>query len=507
MKNIGLGIKNDIKRRWEHYGADYKDGMHYKSLSSSFFLFFACLAPAVTFGGVLGIYTNGAIGAVEMILASAFCGIIFALFSGQPLTILGGTGPMLVITAMLYKLSQSLGLDFMGVYFWVGIWTAFFTILAAVTNLSNIMKHFTRFTDEIFSALISVIFIYEAISSIAKIFMKQDGNQLYDVALLSLILAMGTYFIASNLSRLRQTRYLNRFMREFLSDFGPIIAIASMSVIAFSLNEVNLDVLPAPDKFGTTSGREWLVNPLSVPVWVMLVSAVPALFVTILVFLDQNITARLINSPDHKLKKGDAYHWDMLVVGILIAICSFFGLPWLVAATVRSLNHVRGLAIFKDVKNEDGGIVENKIQSVRETRISGLIIHVLLGTTLLILPVIKQIPMAILYGLFLYMGIVSMKGNQFFERLSLWIMDSELYPEKHYTHKAPMSVIHKFTFIQLVSLIILWVVKVSPAGLLFPLFIAFLVPLRFKMKSMFKPEHLECLDTEEEAQDEELHWN
>jgi hypothetical protein len=506
MNKLGQGIKEDIARRFKFYKSDYTDGFHYKSLSSSFFLFFACLAPAVTFGGILGIYTDGAMGAVEMILASAICGIVFAFISGQPLTILGGTGPMLVITAMLFQLSNSLGLEFLSAYFWVGIWTAILTMIAAVTNLSKIMKYFTRFTDEIFAALISVIFIYEAVNSIRKTFLETDTIENHSVAFLTLLLALGTFVIANGIAHLRKTRFLNRFMREFLSDFGPVIAISCMTLVALNFQTVNLASLPAPSEFGSTSGREWLVDIWALPVWARWASIIPAFFVTILVFLDQNITARLINTPEHKLSKGDSYHWDMLLVGVLIGICSLFGLPWLVAATVRSLNHVRGLAVFKDIKNADG-TVENKIISTRETRISGLLIHMMLGGALLVLPMIKLVPMAILYGLFLYMGIVSMKGNQFFERLSLWFMDPELYPEKHYTHKIPMKTIHKFTLIQLLGLIILWVIKVSPAGILFPLFIALLVPLRTKLTKYFSSEQLDYLDSEEEASEEVDHWS
>jgi len=40
---------------------------------------------------------------------------------------------------------------------------------------------------------------------------------------------------------------------------------------------------------------------------------------------------------------------------------------------------------------------------------------------LLLLPWLKSIPMAVLYGLFLYMGVVSISGNQFFERLKLFV--------------------------------------------------------------------------------------
>ena len=43
------------------------------------------------------------------------------------------------------------------------------------------------------------------------------------------------------------------------------------------------------------------------------------------------------------LQKGGGYHLDLFIVAILIIICSLFGLPWFVAATVLSINHVRSL--------------------------------------------------------------------------------------------------------------------------------------------------------------------
>ena len=92
-------------------------------------------------------------------------------------------------------------------------------------------------------------------------------------------------------------------------------------------------------------------------------------------------------------------------------------LPWLVAATVRSLNHVRSLATVEHTP-AGGGERHERIIHVEETRLTGLAIHLLIGGSLLLLPVLRLIPMAVLYGIFLYMGIVSMHGNQFFERLS-----------------------------------------------------------------------------------------
>jgi len=69
-----------------------------QALAGTIFLFFACLSPAVTFGLLFSEATEKHLGVVEMILSSGISGIIYSLFSGQPLCILGATGPELAYT-------------------------------------------------------------------------------------------------------------------------------------------------------------------------------------------------------------------------------------------------------------------------------------------------------------------------------------------------------------------------------------------------------------------------
>lgn len=48
-------------------------------------------------------------------------------------------------------------------------------------------------------------------------------------------------------------------------------------------------------------------------------------------------------SPFSLEQKGCGYHLDLFWVGILMAVCSFMGLPWYVAATVISIAHIDSL--------------------------------------------------------------------------------------------------------------------------------------------------------------------
>lgn len=511
------GIVRDIRRRLPHYAQDFRAGFERKCIASVLFLFFACLAPAVTFGGIMGVYTGGQIGTVEMLVASAACGILYSLLAGQPLIILGGIGPLLIFTVILYQLCGDLGFEenFLSVYGWVGLWTAFFTMLLAATNASNLMRYFTRFTDEIFSVLMSLIFIYEAVKAIVIIFQESfrqniaDPTASHDKAFLSLLLALGTYQIAIMLLRFRRSHYLLPWMREFLADFGPSIALASMALVAFWLrDQVDLATLEVGTGLGTTSGRDWLVDLTAVPLWVVFAAAGPAALATVLVFLAQNITARLVNSPQNKLQGSESYHWDLAVVGGLIGGCSFFGFPWLCAATVRSLAHVRALSEVEEVVTQSGSSQERVIH-VTENRVTALVIHLLIAGSLFYLAQLKYLPMAALYGIFLYMGMVSLQGVQFIERLSLWLMDSALYPATHYIRRVPLRTIHLFTLVQFLCLVVLCIINVIPYDwlrILFPVFIALLIPVRRLINRFFDEKHLAILDADEDPEEESSHW-
>ncbi|MCH2182569.1 MAG: sodium bicarbonate transporter family protein [Mariniblastus sp.] len=519
------GLIDDIKRRKPYYWDDYKEGFSTKVLASTIFLYFACLANAVAFGLLTSVATGGEIGTTEMLVVTAIGGISFAIFSGQPLTILGGTGPIVIFTGLLYLACKSFDIPFLPTYAWVGVWSGIMLIICAVTDLSYLMKYFTRFTDEIFAALVALIFIVEALKDVYHAFtdpLPGQSQVSLDTAFLTLILALGTFSIARNLRAFRNSHYLRWTIREFLADFGPSIAIGAMTVVAvyFGALSANLDLFGwimsigtpegvqlktagVPETFGPSVDRPWLIDMFAVPTWVWFGSIVPAFMATILLYLDQNITTRLVNSPVNKLKKGAGYHLDLMVVGLITLVGSVFGLPWMVAATVHALNHVKSLATTEVVK--EGGERKEKIKSVRENRVSALLVHLLIGLSLLMLPIVNLIPNAVLFGLFLYMGFTTLGGNDFFDRVRLWVTDPALYPKTHYIRKVPMRTIHMFTALQFGGLAALWILKMTkiqgfPLGILFPLLIALLVPFRMSFTKFFDAKDLEILDSEEDEE-------
>ena len=43
----------------------------------------------------------------------------------------------------------------------------------------------------------------------------------------------------------------------------------------------------------------------------MFLAGVLGFSLSLLFFMDQNISAAMVNSPENRLKKGNAYHWDL----------------------------------------------------------------------------------------------------------------------------------------------------------------------------------------------------
>ena len=103
------GLINDIKRKYPHYKSDFVDAFKsFKCLVAFIFVYFAAIAPCVTYGGLLSKKTDNWIGLSESILATALGGIIFGLCSGQPLMIVGVTGPVLIFEQTIYSVRRIL---------------------------------------------------------------------------------------------------------------------------------------------------------------------------------------------------------------------------------------------------------------------------------------------------------------------------------------------------------------------------------------------------------------
>lgn len=179
------------------------------------------------------------------------------------------------------------------------------------------------------------------------------------------------------------------------------------------------------------------------------------------------------------------------MVGVMLGVCSIMGLPWFVAATVLSISHVNSLKVESECSAPGE---QPKFLGIREQRVTGLMIFVLMGLSVFMTSVLKFIPMPVLYGVFLYMGVSSLKGIQFFDRIKLFGMPAKHQPDLIYLRYVPLWKVHIFTVIQLTCLVLLWVIKASAAAVVFPMMVLALVFIRKLMDLCFTKRELSWLD-------------
>ncbi|KAI8777669.1 sodium-driven chloride bicarbonate exchanger [Biomphalaria glabrata] len=558
------GLINDIKRKLPWYLSDFTDAIHIQSLASFVYIFLATLTPNVTFGGMLGQETDQYMGVMECILAAAVSGVVFALFSGQPLNILGSTGPMLVLEKIIYQFCKDNQWDFLPFRFWIGIWTAGMLLLCVVFDLSALVRYITRFTEESFASLIALIFIYEAFKKLAEIAEVDTPLQLHpkpgpilphcfcnftpptwwnssmpalplgnetakafnesfclmksseimnsslegtlawackplffvpDAFLFSVILFACTFFVAIFLVDFRNWPCFPSFVRSLLGDFSVLIAILSMVGIDALLG-LPTPKLTVPSKFQPTKyyARSWVVNPLGGPNpwWLALAAGLPAILATILIFMDQQITAVIVNRKENKLVKGKGYHLDLLVLAILVAVHSLLGLPWYVAATVSAIAHINSL---KKQSESTAPGERPSFLGVREQRVTALLVGILSGAAVFITNILKVIPMPVLYGVFFYMGYSALRGMQFIDRILLLLMPVKYQPDHIYLRHVQLWRVHLFTAIQIVCLVALWIVKsIKGVSIIFPLLVLFTGVVRKILEVNYTQYELKYLD-------------
>ena len=152
----------------------------------------------------------------------------------------------------------------------------------------------------------------------------------------------------------------------------------------------------------------------------------------ILLYMDQNITTRLVNASKG-LKKPGAYHLDMFWLSLITGLTSICGLPWICASTVHSITHVKSLT---DVK-QDETTGREEVTGVTETRWTPLVLNLLIGLSIIFLKdILGQIPMCVLSGLFFYLGLAAMRGNEFLERVGMTLItDPARCPRPSRSHR------------------------------------------------------------------------
>uniref|UniRef100_A0A2R9BTW0 Solute carrier family 4 member 11 n=1 Tax=Pan paniscus TaxID=9597 RepID=A0A2R9BTW0_PANPA len=524
---FGKGIREDIARRFPLYPLDFTDGIIGKNkavgkyITTTLFLYFACLLPTIAFGSLNDENTDGAIDVQKTIAGQSIGGLLYALFSGQPLVILLTTAPLALYIQVIRVICDDYDLDFNSFYAWTGLWNSFFLALYAFFNLSLVMSLFKRSTEEIIALFISITFVLDAVKGMVKIFWKYYyGHYLDDYhtkrtsSLVSLS-GLGASLNASLHTALNASFLASPTELPSATHSGQATAVLSLLIMLGTLwlgegphgSKAVLIVSwgRAVGDVGYSLSPTAVSNPFAMAqiqsLSLRAISGAMGLgfLLSMLFFIEQNLVAALVNAPENRLVKGTAYHWDLLLLAIINTGLSLFGLPWIHAAYPHSPLHVRALALVEE--RVENGHIYDTIVNVKETRLTSLGASVLVGLSLLLLPVpLQWIPKPVLYGLFLYIALTSLDGNQLVQRVALLLKEQTAYPPTHYIRRVPQRKIHYFTGLQVLQLLLLCAFGMSSLPymkMIFPLIMIAMIPIRYiLLPRIIEAKYLDVMDAE-----------
>ena len=96
----------------------------------------------------------------------------------------------------------------------------------------------------------------------------------------------------------------------------------------------------------------------------------------------------------------------------------------------------------------------------REQRVTLFCMALLVGISIMAYNVLKLLPLPVLYGLVLYLGVSSLYGIQFIQRFVLFFIPNKHRPDFEYLRHIPNRKIYIFTAIQIVFLLSLCMFQV-----------------------------------------------
>eukprot|EP00116_Pleurobrachia_bachei_P002393 sb/3462655/ len=511
----GRDLGRNIKNRAKHYISDFTHFKDRKSIpkiiSSTLFLYFSLLLPGIAFGVLDYKNTGGYIDARKVVISQGFSSIAWAILSGQPLVVVRTTIPMVIYTKIIYTVSlnwEENGSFFPTFYAMVGIVNSLFLILYGVTGASKIMIYCSRSTEEIVGMFISIAFLVDSCK-----FIKTEFDTFYCFAhvnttrtveelalcdpqkpLLALLLILITVYVGVQIFNFKYSPYLNADKRVLVADYALVVAvIASTALGSYVFKEIHLETFKV-----AADATLFKFVDFKAPSTVAVFSSIGLGFVmSILIFMEGNISESVVNNPANKLRKGSAFHLDMFVTGLINAVLSLFCLPWVHGSLPHSPLHVRGLADIEE-RIENGHLKENVVY-VRETRLTNLVSGILIGVSVLLIPhPLNLIPIPVFYGIFVYLAITSLEEFQMWERFVLIFTEQTLYPPLHYVRRVPQKIIHCFTLLQLLQLAALCLVSFGGSTYLkmfFPFVIILLMPIRERiLPALISERHLTALD-------------
>ncbi|CAJ0951865.1 unnamed protein product, partial [Mesorhabditis belari] len=453
------GVIRDYKRRFQQFSSDWTDACHKKVIWATLFTLIATIPAGLCFGGLLGKYTNNQFGVFQTLISMVLSNGIWSFASCQPLIIQAPTGPVLIFEVALYEISTEMGVDYQTVRYFTGWWCLVICIVHCCFGLSKLLHKVTSFTEDIFETLICAIFIMESFFFLQSALNENpimnlkhyedctsNGKQLQNgtvkencsskgspnVALLSLVLFLGTFQLANIFKNAKNSFRIERRLRRVISDFGAVLSVGIATAAYYILSgDVQLQEIDMTDRKKLWSSNEKFFGLFEISLKehsckVHALALLAGFLVYTLLFLETGITELLILKKK-RVSKGGGLHGDVILMGLLTALCSTFGLPWMCAAAAQSMAHIDALTVNKrkapGEKEEPLYVIEQRVSTFGVAIL--FVVVIILGGEL---DNTISVPMAVLFGVFMYLGCRNLRDIRLVERALLIVT-----PLKHYS--------------------------------------------------------------------------
>jgi hypothetical protein len=480
---LGRGIIADLKDRLPYYISDWTDALNYRVIPSTILTYFTNIFPAIAFAQDMFDRTDNSYGVNEVLLASALAGIVFGIFSGQPLTIVGVTGPISIFNYTVYEIMKPKDVPFFPFMFWVSIWGMIVQLVISITNCVGALRYVTQFPCDIFGLFINIVYLEKGVEILSRQFHPQDSGA-SGFASVVIALSMGISGFAGNC--FNETDYFNPQLRQFIVDYSTPAAVVFFSgFIHFGgyLDNVTFERLPITKAFKPTDRSNW-IDVSGLPVKYVFLALPFGIILAILFYFDHSISALMAQDSKFKLKKPSAFHYDLFLLGLVTGIAGLLGIPCPNGLIPQAPLHTESL-IIKDKSGKITGAVEQRFTNT----VQGLM---LLGTmTRPLLVCLGLIPQAVLAGLFFIMGSTGLHRNGIFNRIRfVFKYDKDDNP----LDLVPRKKLYLFIIFSLIGWAAEFGIVNTKGSIGFPLVLLLTVILALWFPKVFKPEELEILD-------------
>ena len=424
LRFIGVGIYNDIKNRLNYFKSDFTDAWNYRVVASVVFIFFINILPEMAFAQDMLDLTDKMYGVNEVLLSSAIAGVVYGLIAGQPLCLVGVTGPIAVFSNTIYDITEQRGANFFPFICWVYIWAFVMHIIVAVLNWVSFIKIVTLYSCEVFGFYVNCVYLQKGVQLLSKQFAKNgraSGFCSVMISLLMVFFGVGSTVFGSYL------HYFRGWIRKGFVDYGVLLSVIFLTgFIHFGgyLSRTDLAKLPVthtyePTKAGGDRAHGWFIRfwPPNISISDIFLAIPFAILLFLLFYFDHNVSSLMCQLKEFPLKKPSSFHWDFTLLGITTLVAGLIGIPPPNGLIPQAPLHTESLVVQDHKTGKSISVVEQRVTNA----LQGLMTFVMMSPPFLI--ILSLIPQGLLSGLFFVMGITGINVNPITNKLRFICMD------------------------------------------------------------------------------------